>query len=150
MTQATDTVSIVLGHKGSTVHAVPPNISVYEALEVMADKKIGALLVMEAGRLLGILSERDYARKIILQGRSSRETRVDDVMTTPAVTVTREYTVEDCMRVMTEHRVRHLPVMIGDDVFGVVSLGDLVAWTIRAHEETIEHLKAYIAGGYPV
>ena len=121
----------------------------FDALELMADREIGALLVMEGGRLSGMVSERDYARKVILQGRSSRETAVSEIMTANPMTVTPGQTVDQCMKLMTEHRIRHLPVLDGDQIVGVVSLGDLVAYVIGAQEAEIQHLHAYIAGGYP-
>jgi CBS domain-containing protein len=107
------------------------------------------LLVMAEGKLAGIISERDYARKVILKDRSSKHTPVWDIMTSPVVTVTPRQTVEDGMRIMTENRIRHLPVVEQDRVVGIISIGDLVNWIITAHEETIGHLQSYIAGNYP-
>lgn len=147
--QVSDTVRTVLQHKGHDIWSVGPGTSVYDAVEMMSNRDIGALLVMEAGRLAGLFSERDYARKIILHGRSSRETRVEEVMTSPVITVNPDDTVDACMRTMTNHRIRHLPVLDGDRVMGVVSIGDLVNWIITAQEETIGHLHSYIAGDYP-
>jgi len=138
----------VLSAKGGSIIAVAPRSTVYDAIALMADKGIGAVLVMEEGRLLGILSERDYTRKVILMGRHSPETFVDEIMTQRVITTTAEETVEGAMRIMTENRIRHLPVMDGSRVIGVVSVGDLVKWVISAHEETIAHLRHYIAGGY--
>src|SRR5262249_8596942 len=123
--------------------------TVYEAIELMSEKGIGSLLVMSGGRLAGIFSERDYARKVILKDRSSKDTLVRDIMTAQVVTVTPKQTLEECMRLMTENRVRHRPVVDRDQVVGVVSIGDLVNWIITAHEETIGHLQSYIAGNYP-
>lgn len=145
----TDAISSVLRSKGTTVFSIEPSTSVYDALAMMADHEIGALLVMEGGRLVGVISERDYARKVILQGRSSRDTRVDDIMSSDLVTVTGQATVDDCMKLMTQYRIRHIPVVEGGNVTGVVSLGDLVKWVIGAQEQEIQHLHAYIAGGYP-
>ena len=108
-----------------------------------------ALLVMSEERLEGIISERDYARKVILEDRSSKQTQVREIMTNAVVTVTPSNTVEESMRLMTEHRIRHLPALEGDQVVGIVSIGDLVNWTITAHEETIGHLQGYISGKYP-
>lgn len=147
--QVTDSIRSVLDYKGHNVFTVDPEASVFEALEIMADKQVGALLAMSRGKLTGLVSERDYARKIILMGRSSRETRVQDIMTTPVVVAGPDDTVDECMRVMTVNRIRHLPVAQGSQIIGVVSIGDLVNWVITAQSETIEHLNHYIAGSYP-
>ena len=145
-----DAIGRVLKHKGDEIWSVTPDTTVYDALEKMADREVGALLVMDEGRLVGVISERDYARKVILQGRSSRDTAVSDIMTHGVVTVTPSHTVDECMKLMTELRVRHLPVTEGGRISGVVSLGDLVKYVISAQEEEIQHLQAYIAGAYPV
>ena len=144
-----DTIDSVLTLKGRQFWSVAPTSTVYEAVEKMSEKGIGALLVMAEGKLAGIISERDYARKVILKDRSSKHTLVRDIMISPAVTVTPRHTVDECMRLMTENRIRHLPVVDRDQVAGVVSIGDLVNWIITAHEETIGHLQSYIAGNYP-
>ena len=144
-----DTVRAVLDHKGIGVCAVTPETPVYEALEIMADKDIGAVLVMEDADLCGIFSERDYARKVILQGKASRATTVGEIMTSPAIVATLDLSVDDCMRLMTDYRIRHLPVTGKDAVIGVLSIGDLVNWIIRRQEEEIHHLHYYIAGSYP-
>lgn len=145
----TDTVRAVLDHKGIGVCAVSPETPVYEALEIMADKDIGAVLVMEDADLCGVFSERDYARKVILQGKASRETPVSEIMTSPPVVTTLEQSVDDCLRLMTDHRIRHLPVVSQEAVIGVLSIGDLVNWIIRRQEEEIHHLHHYITGSYP-
>ena len=145
-----DAISRVLRQKGEEIWSVTPGTTVYDALEMMADREVGALLVIEGGRLEGVVSERDYARKVILQGRSSKDTFVGDIMTHGVVTVTPAHTVDDCMKLMTELRVRHLPVTEGGRIAGVVSLGDLVKYVITAQQEEIQHLHAYIAGAYPV
>jgi CBS domain-containing protein len=140
-----DCVSAILQEKGGKIWFIDPDATVYEALEVMADKGIGALPVLQAGKLIGILSERDYARKIILNGRSSRDTKVSEIMSSPAITLRPDSSVDDGMRIMTENRVRHLPVVDEDGtVLGIVSIGDLVKWIIVSHEKTIEQLESYI------
>jgi CBS domain-containing protein len=143
-----DTVRAVLDHKGSRILYVTPETSVYEALEIMDREDIGALLVMSGHRLLGVFSERDYSRKVILKGKASKATLVGEIMSgTPVLDPDRS--VDECMRLMTEFRIRHLPVMENDIVIGVVSIGDLVNWTIHRQEEQIQHLHHYIAGSYP-
>ena len=147
--QPVDKIDSVLKLKGGQIWSVAPTGTVYEAIEKMSAKGIGALLVLAEGRLAGIISERDYARKVILRDRSSKQTQVQEIMTSPVVTVTPQHSVEECMRMMTENRVRHLPVLDRDRVVGIISIGDLVNWIISAHEETIGHLQSYIAGNYP-
>jgi CBS domain-containing protein len=147
--ELSEPVRSLLRQKGSTVWSVSPDATVYEAIEQMADKKIGALLVMRAGRIDGIVTERDYARKVILKGTHSRETRVRDIMTEQVLFVRPSQSIDDCMRLMTSRRVRHLPVLEGENVVGIVSMGDLVSWIIASHEQTIQHLQNYIAGSYP-
>jgi CBS domain-containing protein len=145
-----DAVSSVLRRKSGDrqVLSIVPDASVYEAIALMAENSIGALLVVSNGMLVGIMSERDYARKVILQSRSSKETRVSDIMTNPVVTVSPAHTVEDCMRLMTDKRIRHLPVVEGAAIVGIVSIGDLVRSVITAQGETIQYLQQYINGHY--
>lgn len=138
------TVKQLLEVKGRAVHGITPDASVFDAIKLMAEKGIGALVVLEAGRLAGMVSERDYARKVILVGRSSQTTAVRDIMTDKVVTVRSEQTVEDCMALMTEKRIRHLPVVDSGRLAGVVSIGDLVKEVIADREETIKHLESYI------
>ncbi len=145
-----DSVSTILKEKGGEVWSIGPEATVYEALEAMANRSIGALLVMQGDQLQGVVSERDYARRVILRGRSSRETKVREIMTAPAITVKSDASVDEGMRIMTQHHIRHLPVMREDgSVSGVVSLGDMVKWIITSHEKTIEQLESYISGGQP-
>jgi CBS domain-containing protein len=144
-----ETITSILRNKGGDIWAVGPDETVYDAIAMMADKGIGALLIISNGQLVGILSERDYARKIILQGRSSKNTKVREIMTASPVTVTPDHTVDECMRIITHHRVRHLPVMDGDRLLGVISIGDLVNAIIASQAQTIDHLRTYITGGYP-
>ena len=149
MERLLDTVDQVLKVKQSQVFSLTPDATVYTALELMAQEGIGSVLIMDARRLVGILSERDYARKIMLQGRRSKETKVSEVMTAPVITVGPGATVDECLKLMTVRRFRHLPVIEAGAVRGIVSIGDLVKWIITSQEKTIRQLEDYIAGQYP-
>jgi CBS domain-containing protein len=138
------TISEILTPKGSMVLTVPPEATVFEAIQKMAEKNIGALLVTDKETLVGIISERDYTRKVALKGKSSKELKVREIVSNP-VTVTPKHSIEDCMRLMTEHRVRHLPVLEGEKIVGVVSIGDLVNWIISAQSTAIKQLETYIS-----
>jgi CBS domain-containing protein len=141
-----DTVGSILKDKGTRVWSVSPDDSVLEAIRLMADKGIGALLVIDGEKLVGIISERDYARKVVLQGRSSKDTRVRDIMTSQVRFVGPAHTVDDCLAIVTSNRIRHLPVLQDDQVVGVVSIGDLVRKVISTQGETIQYLHEYIVG----
>jgi len=144
-----DPVSFILHKKGTNVWSVPSNTSVYDAMKMMADKDVGALLIMDGGELVGVISERDYARKVILQGRSSKDTLVRDIATEEPITISPECSVEEAMRLITTNRIRHLPVVCDGKVHGMISIGDLVQWISFAQNQTIEELEHYIEGKYP-
>jgi len=148
-TRFDEPVRSLLRTKGRNVWSIGPEDTVFQAIELMSEKQVGCLVVLIGGQLAGIVSERDYARKVILKGRSSQQTRVREIMTTPALFVTPEKTVAESMRIMTNRRVRHLPVLEGDNVVGMLSIGDLVNWVITSQQQTIKHLHNYIAGNYP-
>jgi CBS domain-containing protein len=144
-------VRSLIEHKGkaNAVFSIAPDATVYRAIELMSERRIGCLLVLVGGQLAGIISERDYARKVILMGRSSQQTLVREVMSKPVLFVTPEQTLDEAMRLMTNRRVRHLPVLEGDRVLGVLSIGDLVNWIISSQQQTIQQLHNFIAGQYP-
>ena len=139
-------VEQILRHKGRAFWSVAPDAMVIDALRLMAEKDVGALMVLQAGRLAGIISERDYARKVILKGKSSLQTPVEEIMTRVVVTIRPGNTVEECMALMTEKRIRHLPVLVEDRVVGVVSIGDVVKASIDAKDFMIKQLENYITG----
>jgi CBS domain-containing protein len=139
-------VAQVLQEKGHTVWSVPPDATVYQALELMAEKGIGAVLVLDGEQIVGILSERDYARKVILKGKSSRDTRVSEIMTTAVYYVHPHQTVEECMALMTAKRIRHLPVLEQGKLVGLISIGDVVKAVISDQESMIQALEKYITG----
>ena len=144
-----DSVERILKQKGSEVYSVPPDVTVYEALVEMADKNVGGLVVMQGTDLVGFISERDYVRKVIIKGRSSKEMQVHEIMSSPVVTVNLRTTVDECMQRMTNERCRHLAVVEGERVVGVVSIGDLVNWIMTTQDFTIHQLQDYISGKYP-
>jgi CBS domain-containing protein len=140
------TVGQLLDSKGHELYSIAPEDSVLRAMEIMATREVGALLVMDRGEMVGVISERDYARKVILMNRSSRDTPVRDIMNSPVVSVGTEDTIHHCMEVMTDKRIRHLPVVKGGKVLGVLSIGDLVKAMLQEQSEQIQQLQRYIAG----
>jgi CBS domain-containing protein len=143
-----DTVRDILQRKNSHVWSVGPDTTVYRAIELMAEKRIGALLVVDDGKLVGIVSERDYARKVILRGHSSKDTQVHEIMTSPVIFVEPRNSVDECMKIITERRIRHLPVVEDERIIGIVSIGDVVNWIISAQNHTIQQLQNYVGGRY--
>jgi|SRR3981081_567899 CBS domain-containing protein len=147
MIEVAGTISGILAEKGSTVWSIHPSATVFDAIALMSDKNVGALPVLDKDKLVGMLSERDYMRKIILRGKSSKETEVAEIMSRQVINAYPEDSVQDCMRVMTEKRIRHLPVLSEGKIVGMLSIGDLVKWVISAQAATIDHLEQYIYGG---
>jgi CBS domain-containing protein len=143
-------ITSVLIHKTSALWSIAPEATVFEAIKLMAEKNIGSLLVMSGGRLVGMFTERDYTRKIALQGKTSKETRVSEIIPREVITVAPDESVEECMRLMTEKRVRHLPIVEGANVVGIVSIGDLVNWIISTQNAHIEQMEQYISGSVPL
>jgi CBS domain-containing protein len=137
---------MVLHHKGTTVWTIPAEASVFEAIQLLAQKNIGALPVMEGERLIGMFSERDYTRKVALEGKTSRQTQVREIISTDVVSVTSEHTIENCMRLMTGKHIRHLPVIDEGKMTGLVSIGDMVNWIISAQSAAIDQMEAYLSG----
>ena len=144
------TVRDILQNKGGEVWTTSPQSTVYEAIGLMGEKNIGALVVVDTdGKVVGVLSERDYSRKVVLQGRTSRDTRVGEIISRPAVTVRRRDSIETCMELMMCSRIRHLPVVENDSLVGLISMGDLMRWVMLAQSQTIHQLQGYISGEYP-
>lgn len=140
------TIGEILNYKGSNTWCISPEATVFDAIQLMADKNVGSLLVTEADKLVGIVSERDYTRKVALKGKSSKQTAVREVLSGAVISVSPQHTVEECLRLMTDHRTRHLPVLEDAKIVGVVSIGDLVNWIISAQTSTIQQLQTYISG----
>lgn len=141
-----ETVRMILKNKGNYVWSLPPDRTVYEAITMMAEKSVGTIVVLSGEQLVGIISERDYARKVVLKGKLSKETLVSEIMSSPVTTVDPDRTADECMRLMTEKRIRHLPVMDQGQLVGVVSIGDLVKAIVSVQAETIQCLSDYIGG----
>jgi CBS domain-containing protein len=139
-------VQHLLDRKGRELISIVQEASVFDAIKLMADRGVGSLLVMDGGNLKGIVTERDYARKVIIKGRSSESTEVGEIMSTNLVTATSQQTVKECMTLMTDRRIRHLPIVLGDEVVGLISIGDLVQAIISDQQEEIEQLEQYISG----
>ncbi|MGZ5003064.1 MAG: CBS domain-containing protein [Chthoniobacterales bacterium] len=144
----TGTIDAILSQKSSEVWSVAPDATVYDAVATMAEKNVGALVVMEGEKLVGIVSERDYTRKVMLRGKRSRETQVNEIMSTQLTTVEPKESVDRCLEFMTDKRVRHLPVVENGKLLGVISIGDLVKHVISVQSATLDHLERYISGGY--
>ena len=140
------TVSQILQNKGNKVFEIEGTATVFEAIKAMVDANVGALLVTEGGRITGIMTERDYLRRVTLEGRTDKEARVEEIMSSPLIYVTPEASIEECMALMTDRRIRHLPVVEGDDVVGLVSIGDLVKFQTREQSFRIQYLTEYITG----
>ena len=147
--QITGTVDSILARKNATVWSIAADATVYEAVELLAHKNIGALPVMDNNRLLGIFTERDYTRKVILKGKSSKTTAVREIISKPVISVALDTSVEACMHLMTQKRVRHLPVIADGNLIGIISIGDLVNWTISAQHSVLLQMEQYLSGNYP-
>ena len=147
--EVTGTVNSILANKGSAIWSISPDATVFEAIQLMAEKNVGALPVVQNDQLVGIISERDYTRKVILQGKSSKETPVRDIMTQRLVTADPDDRVSECMRRITENRVRHLPVLEGNKMVGILSIGVLLAWLIAAQRNALDNLERYVTGDFP-
>lgn len=143
------TVYDILHNKSGEILTTGLDGSVYDAIRLMGEKNIGALVALEDGEVVGVLSERDYSRKVVLQGRTSRDTKVGEIISRPAITVSSRDGIEKCMHLMTGNRIRHLPVVDEGQLVGLISMGDLVSWVMQSQRHTIEQLQCYIAGDYP-
>jgi CBS domain-containing protein len=144
--QLSESIGPILNQKGGMILSISPGSSVYDAIAMMAEKQVGALMVVEGSKIMGIISERDYARKVILKGRSSKDTRVSEIMSSPVIAVSPQHTIGECMKIISDHHIRHLPVLEHEQLVGMISIRDLVNWIISAQNETIRHLEAYISG----
>ena len=142
------TIEAILAQKETEIFSISPDATVFEAEELMANKNVGALLVVKNDKLVGMISERDYTRKVMLRGKKSRETQVREIMSSDLTVITPREPVANCLRMMTDKRVRHLPVLDGETIRGVISIGDLVKWVIATQSAAIQHLEMYISGGY--
>lgn len=138
----------ILASKGNDIWTTHPGELVFDAIRLMGEKNIGALIVVDGDQVVGLMSERDYSRKVVLRGRTSRDTRVEEILSRPVVTVGLDTSIGECMRLMTEHRIRHLPVVEAGRAAGLVSMGDLIKWTLNAQEDAIHQLEGYIAGQF--
>ncbi len=143
------TVYDILHNKTGEIWTTCPEDTVYDALRTMGEKNIGALVAVENGEVIGVLSERDYSRKVVLQGRTSRDTRVGEILSRPAITIRSRDGIEKCMELMTCNRIRHLPVVDDGRLIGLISIGDLVSWVMQSQRHTIQQLQGYISGDYP-
>jgi CBS domain-containing protein len=140
------TIGTILHHKGAQVWTIPPGATVFEAIQLLAQKNIGALPVVEGNKVIGIFSERDYTRKVALAGKTSQKTLVREILSTDVITASSQNTIEDCMRLMTEKRVRHLPILEDEKLAGLISIGDLVNWIISAQSAAIDQMESYLSG----
>jgi CBS domain-containing protein len=147
--EITGTVRQILTSKGTTVHSIAPDAMVFDALKLMGAKNIGALVVIENNEVVGVFSERDYSRKVVLLGKTSRTTTVDEILSRPVITVTPDDSIAKCMELMTSSRIRHLPVVDDGELSGIVSIGDVVSWIMHAQSNAIRQLTGYISGQYP-
>lgn len=143
------TVYDILHNKSGEILTTGLDESVYDAIRLMGERNVGALVAIDNGEVVGILSERDYSRKVVLQGRTSRDTKVGEIISRPAITIRSRDGIETCMQLMTNNRIRHLPVVDDGQLIGLVSMGDLVSWVMQSQRHTIEQLQCYISGDYP-